>query len=234
MKRILNAFIKAFFPQRCAYCGRVISQTKLMCDECKESLPRINGEICRKCGVEKKECCCRNAEKYFECITAPFYFSGKVRSGIHSFKFRNAPDNAEAYAYEMSEAIKERFSGIEFDFITEVPMTQTSILKRGYNQCALLAKQISNNLGIEYKNDVLIKLYETEKQHNLKHFLRKGNLTGVFDVCNPVLVENKTILLCDDISTTGETLNECAKMLWLYGAKEIYCVSVALTHNKKK
>lgn len=234
MKRILKAFIKSFFPQRCAYCGKVISQGKMMCDECKKTLPRINGEVCRKCGVEKKECSCRKAEKYFESIAAPFYFKGKVRNGIHSFKFRNAPDNAEAYGYEMAETIKSRFPEKVFDFITEVPMTKASMTERGYNQCALLANQIGKNLGIEYKKDVLVKLYETEKQHNLKHFLRKGNLTGVFDVSNPMLVENKTILLCDDISTTGETLNECAKMLWLYGAKEVYCVAVALTNNSKK
>ena len=78
-----------------------------------------------------------------------------------------------------------------------------------------------------------MKIYETDKQHGLKHYLRKGNLTGVFDVKNPDDVAGKTILLCDDISTTGETLNECAKMLWLYGAKEIYCISVALTKAKK-
>ena len=234
MKRILEALLKAFFPQRCAYCGKVIAQSKLMCDDCKNNLPRISGEVCRKCGVEKKECSCRNAEKYFESVAAPFYFTDMVRSGIHSFKFKNAPDNAETYGYEMAETIKNRFSGVEFDYITEVPMTKASIKERGYNQCALLANQISKNLGLEHKNDVLVKLYETDKQHTLKHFLRKGNLTGAFDVSNPALVENKTILLCDDISTSGETMNECAKMLWLYGAKDVYCISVAITHRKKK
>ena len=64
--------------------------------------------------------------------------------------------------------------------------------------------------------------------------LRKGNLTGVFDINEPALVEGKNVLLCDDVSTSGETLNECAKMLWLYGAKNIYCITLALTENKKE
>ena len=64
--------------------------------------------------------------------------------------------------------------------------------------------------------------------------MRKGNLTGVFDVADPGLVEGKRILLCDDISTSGETLNECAKMLWLCGAEEISCVCFALTKSVKK
>ena len=112
-------------------------------------------------------------------------------------------------------------------------MTKKSQKDRGYNQCELLAKGISENTGINYKNGVLVKLYETDKQHGLKLFMRKGNLSGVFDVKNPSEVEGKTVLICDDISTTGETLNECAKMLWLYGAAEIYGISLALTKREK-
>ena len=73
------------------------------------------------------------------------------------------------------------------------------------------------------------KIYETEKQHGLNYYLRRGNLTGVFDSDSPGEIKDKTILLCDDISTSGETLNKCAKMLWLYGAKDVYCITLALT-----
>ncbi|MBQ7120728.1 MAG: ComF family protein [Clostridia bacterium] len=234
MKQTIKTLLKAFFPQRCAYCGSVIAPDEFMCEECERILPRITGEICIKCGREEKtECFCKKAENYYDGIAAPFYFCGNVRSGVHSFKFRSSPDCAEAFGYEMSETVKRRFSNINFDYITEVPVSSGSLKARGYNQCFLLAREISKNTGIEHKSDVLIKLYETDKQHGLKHYLRKGNLTGVFDVNNPAGVEGKSILLCDDISTTGETLNECAKMLWLYGAKEVYCISVALTKKHK-
>lgn len=234
MKHLLNALAKAFYPQRCAYCGVVISHDKLMCDNCSRVLPRITGDICIKCGREEKtECFCKKAENYYDGIAAPFYFTGNVRTGIHAFKFRNSPDNAESYGYEMAKTVKDRFDDINFDYITEIPSSPASLRERGYNQCFLLAREVSRNTGIEHKSNVLVKLYETDKQHGLKLFLRKGNLTGVFDVNNPEDVVNKTILLCDDISTTGETLNECAKMLWLYGAKEIYCISVALTKKHK-
>lgn len=233
MKRIFKALSKAFCPQRCAYCGTVVAPDEFMCEECEKILPRITGEICIRCGREKDACDCKNAQKYYNGIAAPFYFSGNVRKGVHSYKFRNAPDNAEAYSFEMSETVKKRYCGIKFDYITEVPMTRKSQKDRGYNQCILLAKGISENTGIEYKSDVLVKLYETDKQHGLKLHMRKGNLSGVFDVKNPSDVEGKTILICDDISTTGETLNECAKMLWLYGAAEIYGISLALTKKEK-
>lgn len=225
--------IQAFLPQRCAYCGKVIDSDKLICYDCSVNLPRINGEICSKCGRDKKECSCKGAQMYFKSIAAPFYFTGNVRKGIHDFKFRKSPDNYEAYSIEMANTVRSRFGSVEFDFITEIPMTTDSIKHRGYNQCALLAKGLGAELGIEYKPDVLYKLYETQKQHLLSLWLRKGNLAGVFEVKDPESVKGKTILLCDDISTSGETLNECAKMLWLYGAKEVYCIAVALTkkHN---
>lgn len=233
MKKIVESLVKAFFPKRCAYCGRVIKSNYLMCIECSNSLPRIEGDICSKCGRGKKKCSCKGASMFFTGLAAPFYFSGNVRKGIHAFKFRKNPDHSEVYAFEMANTVKKRFSEVSFDFITEVPMTDKSKRNRGYNQCSLLANKIAGNLGIEYKPEILSKIYETGAQHLLKLYMRKGNLIGVFDVLNPEMVKDKIILLCDDVSTSGETLNECAKMLWLYGAKEIYCIAVALTLKKK-
>ncbi len=233
MKNFLKSLFIALAPNRCAYCGKVISPQSFMCIDCKTDLPRISGTTCRKCGREKEKCSCKGAEKYYSSIAAPFYFMGNVRKGVHAFKFRKSFQNYKAYSYEMSNTVKNKFGSVNFDFISEIPMTSKSKKERGYNQCFWLAKGISENLGLEHKPDLLIKLYETDKQHVLNYQMRTGNLTGVFDVNNPSEVEGKTILLCDDISTSGETLNECAKMLWLYGAKDIYCISVALTLSKK-
>ena len=234
MKKFAETLIYSLLPRRCAYCGRVIVSERMSCRKCENELPRIAGVTCRKCGREKDKCNCKGAEKYYDSIAAPFYFEGCVRKGVHIFKFRNGLRNAEAYSAEMSETIKEKFGNVNFDYITEVPMTKKSMKNRGYNQCFHLAKGISDNLGIEHKSGVLSKIYNTKIQHEIKYYLRKGNLTGVFDVVNPSDVKDKTILLCDDISTSGETFNECAKMLWLHGAKEIYCIALAVTVYKKK
>lgn len=234
MNEFLKTLVLTVFPRRCAYCGKVISSDRMMCMKCKDDLPRITGDVCRKCGRGKNVCSCRGAENYYDSIAAPFYYEGCIRHGVHSFKFRNGLRNYEAYSFEMAETVKERFINVDFDYVTEVPMTRKSRKKRGYNQCFYLAKGISENLGIEHKSGVISKIYNTKTQHEIKYYLRKGNLTGVFDIPDPSDVKDKTILLCDDISTTGETLNECAKMLWLYGAKEIYCIALAVTPYKKK
>lgn len=234
MIELLKRIVYSLLPKRCAYCGKVIVSDLTECDDCKSRLPRIKGIVCRKCGRETDVCSCKGAEMYFESLAAPFYFEGNVRKGMHAFKFRKSPDNAGAYGVEISKTILNRFSGVDFDFITEVPMTRKSEKSRGYNQCALICDVISEKLGIKCSHGVLVKLYETEKQHGLSYNLRKGNLTGVFDVADPEYVKDKTILVCDDISTSGETLNECAKMLWLHGAKEVYCVAAALTKSNRK
>lgn len=234
MKKSIESLIISLFPKRCAYCGKVIASSRFMCSKCENELPRISGTVCRKCGREKDKCTCKGAENYFSSIAAPFYYDGCVRHGVHIFKFRKGLRNYEAYSLEMADAVKERFGNVSFDFITEVPMTEKSRKKRGYNQCFYLAKGISERLGIEHKSDVICKLYETKKQHGITYYLRKGNLTGVFDISDSSAVKDKTVLLCDDISTSGETLNECAKMLWLHGAKEVYCVALALTLYKKR
>lgn len=234
MKKLKDILVHILYPRRCAYCGRVIDYSRMMCADCEKELPRIKDVTCRKCAREKSECVCKGSENYYDSVAAPFYYEGCVRNGVHIFKFRNGFRNYEAFAYEMAETVKKRFADIRFDFITEVPMTRKSRKRRGYNQCFYLAKGISGLLGIEHKPDVLSKIYNTKIQHEIKYYLRKGNLTGAFDVPDPSEVKDKTILLCDDILTSGETLNECAKMLWLHGAKEIHCITLAVTKFKKK
>ena len=227
-------FISSLFPKRCAYCGKIIAGDKTSCEDCRNNLPLIKGKLCIKCGREKSKCTCKGHENYYDGICAPFYFSGNVRKGVHRFKFRNSVESADEFAFQMSETVSDIYNDIVFNYITEVPITDKAKSIRGYNQSSIIAEKISRRLEIEYKPNVIKKIYETQKQHNLSFYLRKGNLTGVFDIPEPEMVKDKTILLVDDISTTGETLNECSKMLWLNGAKAVYCVTIALTELKKR
>lgn len=233
MIELFKGLLRTLCPQRCAYCGRVVSVNTYACEDCEKVLPRISGEICVSCGREKAECSC-NGEKYYGSVVAPLYYEGVVRKGIHQFKFRNWYQHSAAYGIEMANAVSERFPDKHFDFVIPIPMTKKSLNKRGYNQVEILADVLSQKLGIECRKDILTKIYETDKQHTISHLLRKGNLTGVFDVSNPEFVKGKKILLCDDISTSGETFNECAKMLWLFDAEEVCCVCFALTKPRKR
>lgn len=234
LKSIFELPLFALLPRRCAYCGKIVAADVLACEECEKSLPRISGDVCEKCGREKSACTCMKAEKFYETVIAPFYFEGNVRRGLHAFKFRNGKINGEAYAIEMKKTLELRYGGTKFDMIVPVPMTAKSKRERGYDQVLTLAEELSRLMDIPCRTDILSKIYSTDKQHGLGYIYRKGNLAGVFDVSDSENVKDKTILLCDDISTSGETLDECAKMLWLSGAGKIYCITAALTKGKKK
>lgn len=233
MKKLFELPLLAVFPKRCAYCGKPVASDRPSCKSCEAQLPRIKGDICPLCGREEEYCSCRGAT-YYNGMAAPFYYEGCVRRGMHIFKFRRNPKSAQTFGEEAAKAVIKRFADKKFDMIISVPLTDKRLKERGYDQCALIAKEISDRTEIPFIPDVIKKIYETDKQHGLSYYLRKGNLTGVFDIESRETVANKTVLLCDDISTSGETMDECAKMLWLCGAKEVYCIAVAITKMKKK
>ncbi|MCR5522873.1 MAG: double zinc ribbon domain-containing protein [Clostridia bacterium] len=234
MKKLLKLHIASIFPNRCAFCGKLVAGDRDVCEDCEKNLPVIEAPFCEKCGRNKNDCDCKKAESYYDGIAAPFYYEGNVKKGLHYFKFRNSPHNSDAYARAMAQTVLKRFDSVDFDYITGVPITRKNRRARGYDQCGLLASKTGKILNIDYRPEVLSKIYETEKQHGMNYYLRHGNLVGVFDIKDPSEVKDKTILLCDDISTSGETLNECSKMLWLYGAKAVYCITLALTKPVKR
>ena len=223
----------AFLPRRCAFCGRVTPADIPVCGACRAALPRVGDPRCPKCGRGTGCCTCRSAARYYDSLAAPYYYEGVVRKGLHRFKFRHVPDNAAPFAQAMAETVRSCYPDLGFDWIVPVPMTERARKERGYDQARLLADALSAALGIPCV-PALVKCYETGKQHGLNAWMRKGNLAGVFDVPDREALSGKRVLLTDDVSTSGETLNECAKMLWLCGAESVRCVTLAVTKYKKK
>lgn len=231
MKSSLLFYISGLlFPARCHGCDRIIQRDAFLCDNCVEKVERLENP-CTGCGKPEGECDCgRNGFRLN--ITAPFAYTGCIVAAIHRFKFggdRNAHAHLAGY---MAESVKEKFSGIEFDFVTCVPQTARRKRRRGYNQSALLAKGCAKLLGLPCK-EALLKTRNTKDQHKLKAKERAENLKGAFSVNDTSVVKGKTVLLCDDIKTTGATLNECRKTLIKAGAKEVYCVTAAVVTDKK-
>ena len=114
-----------------------------------------------------------------------------------------------------------------FDLIIPVPMFKTKKLKRGYNQTELLGKNLSKKLGLEYLEDVLVKIKENRTQSLVLKNERKQNVKNVFKIKNPFYIKNKKIILVDDIYTTGATIDECTKLLKKSGVKEILVLVIA-------
>lgn len=233
---VLAESLKAIlWPQRCIFCSELIFWNKeKTCDRCKNALPYVRGKICPKCGCSKDNCSCTSNIMYYDKAAAPFYYEGSVKNAIVQMKFSQRKEYAEALSEYMLNTLKERYKDEKFDMIICVPLHKKDRRKRGYNQSELLSRFLSEKSGIPYRDDILEKIYRTKMQMSQKGIERSGNLLGAFSVCEGADTENKSILLIDDIKTTGATVSECGKMLYLAGAKNICVLSCAVTGKRNK
>lgn len=223
---------RLFYPPRCACCNQVVAHNKLLCEECADKLPRIEGRVCTACGREKEFCGKNHRFEFIRCA-APFYYTGPVRDGISGLKFRGHKAAAVYFGIEMAEIVRRRFARVSFDFVTCVPLSEERQRERSYNQAALLASEVAARLEISFEMEALSKLFDNKPQHSLSRAERRGNVLGVYEAAEG-LVRDKIILLVDDIETTGSTLNECAKMLKLRGAREVYALTACIVLPKEK
>ena len=227
-------FLSLLFPNRCIFCMELHSPFADICPDCEKSLPWIDGAICPYCGALQADCTCsKHKGDYFDGVVAPLYYMDTVKSAIYRYKFGGERNNSRLLAYLMAETCKVRYANIQFDGVTCVP-EYGSGRKREYKHSELLAKLVAEHLNLPFYADMLVKLYPTKHQRDCPEIVRRGNLCGVFDVNSAYNVENKTILLVDDIKTTGSTLSECGKMLFLSGASGVYCLTAALGKDMKK
>ncbi len=227
---IYDTALSFLFTKRCRYCRKVCNIFADICEECAEDISEIEGDICFKCGQNKVICNCKGKFHYYESVCAPFYYEGAPKKAVISLKHKNHFRVIEGLSNDMVKCINSRYPHIYFDFCTFVPMHREDEKKRGYNQARLLAESIAKELEIPCL-ELIKKDYKTLSQHKLSETKRYGNLNGAFSFnpCYGVNVKDMRILLCDDIKTTGATLDECSKMLLFAGAAEVRCITACIT-----
>ncbi len=230
---IKDTVLWLFLTDHCQYCNSLIGKDEKICSDCRENLPKILGERCKFCGAGKERCGCNKRRLGYDGITSPFYYENGIKRGIQALKFNGKDHIAYYLAQDMAKSVKADFADVKFDFICFVPFTAIQKIRRNYNQSELLAEHLSKMLDIPVER-VLVKLFDTNAQHGMNIRNRKGNVFGIYDINSGYDVKDKTVLLVDDIKTTGATLDECAWILKIRGAKAVYCVTAALTGKNKK
>lgn len=227
-KALIEKISYIFFPKRCRYCGKLITPDRILCDACENNLPVINTPICKNCGYNKKDCNCKKRKEYYKSIAAPFYYEGAIKAVINRMKFKENPLICEILAEDMLKVIKREYGDIHFDMIFFVPFSDENLKKRRFNHSQLIARKIGESLGVEVV-DGLYCINNIKSQHSLSGFERRGNVFGAYELKSDAFVTDKTILLVDDIKTTGSTLSECAKILKIRGANEVYAITFAIS-----
>lgn len=213
------------FPERCAVCNAVIEPNQRYCSACSRAELRVEAPRCFNCGSGKKQCSCHRRRRHYDAVLSVFYYKDRVKACFPAFKKREHYGAAECFAAEMAGLVREQ--AWQVDCITFAPSHPAALRERGFNPAELLATALGKELALPVK-PLLQKLYDTQPQKELPRMARSGNLLGAFDVTGSVDGIHR-VLLVDDVITTGSTLDECAKMLKLYGVDTVYAVTVCCT-----
>lgn len=156
----------------------------------------------------------------------PFRYHEPIISALRALKFHDAPYVARALAFFMGGAIMR--TGITFDAVIPVPLSEERLKKRGYNQARLLAEPIAKRINLPCPDGFLIRSRDTKQQSRYTDpALRSQNVSGAFLVPEQVCVDNLSILLVDDVFTTGSTIHEASLTLCLAGARYVLALTAA-------
>jgi ComF family protein len=208
VKKISSALLDFIFPPMCHGCGRVDTQ---WCDSCLEELVSIPTQIAIHPSEILSESCSTGTHR------------GKLQEAIQSFKFYNTQLLSIPLGERLTDVlVKKRWT---FDTIIPVPLHTDRQKIRGYNQAYLLSQQVEKQMNITCQPYLLTRHRNTPHQVGLSASERRENVKDAFVATSDVV--GKSILLIDDVVTTGTTLDECATALFNAGASSVYAITVS-------
>ena len=226
---LFNAFLDLIFPPRCLVCGKAGSDP--FCSNCRHQIQFID-KYCRICGkpMEKSRVCedCRNCRPVFDIARSVAIYDTTIKEALHKFKFQNKMSLGDDLTGILIEYFK---SGPDIDLssvdsVTAVPLHQKRQRERGFNQSEFLAEKFARHYGLNFRNDILVKIKDTKPQFSLKRNVRFKNVSGAFEASPKDAIAGRRVLLVDDIFTTGATICECAKALKSAGAESVYVITL--------
>lgn len=235
-RQLAPAAAELLFPRVCAACGnRCDRASGHLCWECFRRLPLIVGSFCEHCGrsIETVErhafvCSrCRQAPPAFDCARVAGHFQGPLRHLTHHLKYSHAFWLAEDLAALIHGCVLAHFDAAAVDVVVPIPLHRKRARERGYNQAALLAHHVAQRLDRPCVPLALARVRDTGTQTRLSSAKRSLNVKGAFAVRTPGWVAGRTVLLVDDVMTTGATLSEAARALKQNKAWRVWAVAVA-------
>jgi len=218
------------YPPECGGCGR---RGFRWCDECEKKVREIRPPLCQRCGAplpdhfsSGEQICipCRIHPPHYEALRARGIFEGGLRAAIHALKYKGNLGLGEMLAAGLERSLCKL--NWKVDGIIPVPLSRTRLKERGYNQAALLAQPLALAEEIPYMPKVVERVRDTASQVGLKIEERRRNVAGAF-LARKNEIDGKTILLVDDVATTGATLDACAEALLRGGAGLVYGLTLA-------
>ncbi|MBR2273822.1 MAG: ComF family protein [Alphaproteobacteria bacterium] len=236
MINIFRTLINFLLPHRCLCCGVVLASHDSLCADCFNNITFISKPYCKCCGrplytgsteADDLYCVsCLNKRPNFRYSRAAIRYDNFSKRLVLDFKFAAHIENKKLLARWLYLAGKDIFEA-GADLIVPVPLHYTRLLKRKYNQSAVLAGELAKMTNIIVDYDVLKKIKYTLPQTQCDGKQRHKNIKGAFTITHPERIKGKRIVLIDDVYTTGSTTKECTKTLLKFGAKSVDILTVA-------
>ena len=244
LRKIYDKITTVVYPEglKCIACSKEIDSEEnkfCLCNSCFKKVNKISGKICLKCGEplfsEARYCIrCKHTTFNFAQAFSYCYYTGLMKKLIQDFKFEGKVYHSKTFAYMLYVTyLMEILPKYHIDCVTYVPIHISRLKERGYNQCEILANDFCKLSKLNFYKNLLIKTKKTKQQVGLNMKDRKVNLSKAFEITDKNIITDKTVLLIDDIFTTGSTCDECASVLMKNGAYKVVVLTVAHTQLNK-
>ena len=223
--------MQLLFPLRCPVCDRIaVPFGAKVCKECAGKLKLLVPPYCMKCGKklqEEGELCgdCRRIGHIFARGRALYEYDS-VAASIYRLKYAGRQEYAQFYGEEMAFYLGKFIREVQPDALIPIPLHKKRFRARGYNQAALLARTLGRELDIPVAEHFLRRVKDTIPLKLLNPQERQNNLKKAF-IISENDVKLKTVIMVDDIYTTGSTMDEAARALREGGVERVYFVTLA-------
>ncbi|RDC65679.1 ComF family protein [Adhaeribacter pallidiroseus] len=225
---IFADFISLLFPQECLACQELLARgEKSVCTECRINLPYTNSHLLFNSDNGLLQRFYNKVPVKYAFAYLYFNRSGRVQKLLHALKYKGHEEVGETLGNWYGAELKENNYHQQFDVIIPVPLHTKKLKKRGYNQSDSFAKGLAQMLEVNWQPHILKRTADTSTQTKKTRLERWQNVGQLFTVADPASIQNKRILLVDDVMTTGATLEACALVLLEAGAQEVSVAAIA-------
>lgn len=230
---IYQFLIELLFPRRCPICDQIARPYgRHICEKCHDKIQYIGNITCQKCGKKlntmEAEFChdCSSKTHLFDKGRALYEYES-IREALYRMKYSGRKEYAEFFALELSLFLKAEILKWNADALIPVPLHFARQRKRGFNQSQLLAEHLGDLLGIPVRSNLIKRCKKTVPQKELSLAERQNNLKKAFKI-SQYDVKLKTIIVIDDIFTTGSTIDAMSSELRRAGVQKIYFITLAI------
>ncbi len=223
------SFVDLLFPARCAACGALTQDARAICAPCFEAIPAERTLFCGECRARIPSAS-RICHPKFPCLmgAAASYDDPRIRALIAALKFKGIERAAEPLGELLAHYALQLPLTFDSFVIVPVPLSARRARTRGFNQSALIARVVGEHLHIPLAEHILVRTRHTKPQSELKGAaLREKNVAGCFSAQSSSSPSGASILLIDDVVTSGATMREAARALKAAGARRVVALAAA-------